>query len=103
MFKFKGGGTDLIWSQEFLPITLSQFGRTILFHPYLSSPPTQLVPSSCSGCDEEVKETLKNKQTKQNQTSSSFCGPEVRNPTSIHEDVGSIPGLVQWVEDLALP
>ena len=34
---------------------------------------------------------------------SSVVAQEVKNPTSIHEDVGLIPGLIQRVKDLALP
>ena len=32
----------------------------------------------------------------------SFVAQRLTNPTRIHQDTGSTPGLAQWVNDLAL-
>ena len=34
---------------------------------------------------------------------SSCCGSALKNPTSIHEDAGLIPGPTQWVKAMVLP
>ena len=34
---------------------------------------------------------------------SSHGGAVITNPTAMHEDVGSTPGLAPWVKDLGLP
>ena len=43
-----------------------------------------------------------NRRVKKNIFKSSHHGLEVTNSTNIHEDEGLIPGLTQWVTDLAL-
>ena len=45
---------------------------------------------------------LEKKKSTRFQYGSSCCGSAVRIPTSIHEDVGLILGLAQWVKDLVL-
>ena len=32
-----------------------------------------------------------------------IAAQQVKNPTSVREDAGLFPGLVQWVKDLTLP
>ena len=49
----------------------------------------------------QTQERRKNDKYK-SRSRSSHCGSVVMNLTSIHEDVGLIPGLTQWLKDPAL-
>ena len=50
----------------------------------------------------EVKQLKSNPASKMNQRSC-HCDSVVINPTGIHEEVGSMPGLDQWFKDPVLP
>ena len=49
------------------------------------------------------EEKLKAEPLKRIHLLSSHCGTVEVNPTRIHEDLGLIAGLAQFVKDLALP
>ena len=49
------------------------------------------------GAAKKEKNKIKTKKKESNR--SSCRGSVVTNPTRIHEDVGFIPGLTQWIED----
>ena len=91
-------------------------------NPQQSSDNAESLTTSPTGNSEAkiLKEKNKNKKTKKltssrNETwpknhslhcsiiGSSHCGTAAVNPTSILEDAGWIPGLVQWVKNLPLP
>ena len=56
-----------------------------------------LIGSVMNGCHLDKYEVKKTQTLR-----SSCCGSAVMNLTSIHEDVGLIHGLAQWVKDLVL-
>ena len=69
-----------------------------LWHRLAATAPIQPLACICPWCGPKKK-----KKDKKRVRGSSHCGLVIMNTTSVHEDIGSIPGPAQWVEDPVLP
>ena len=65
--------------------------------------PGNLHVPPCRPKDTKRQKKKKKKKKKEKKRKFKNVAQLVKNTTSIHEDTSSIPGLTQWVKDLALP
>ena len=76
-----------------------------LMLPWLCHRPADVAPIGPLNCEPSyaMGAALKRQKKEKVYLGVPFVAQWLTNPTRIHKDVGSIPGLVQWFKDLALP
>ena len=78
----------------------SQTEQNIHISPYVLSTTDRMLETQADVLKSQVNV---NKSPKQVVLGVPIMAQWLTNPTRNHEVVGSIPGLAQWVKDLALP